>query len=324
MVKHGHHLLWLLLALIPRLSDAQSTACYCETPWTTDPRTGQQFCTANASCWACAPGAYDPTWQSLFCGNYTPVVSCTTQTLREERSCQVNYSGSQSWEKQIISCTDGRVTETAWAKITDSCIANPPTCLASAESQTLSCQAGYTGSLLQSRSSSCSDPYGQPVWSGWTTVSDQCVKSITNPTNVASPVSPLNPANPASQPQPQQSEPVQAAVSDVQITATQSEVQTTQQSPASSNAGQGVKPRIGGLGLALSMELIVKPGLTQPNAFPTLQLNQELPSEYGFTQNFFLDLITGGDIGRAFNDIASDRWGSLYGHNPIQSGGLGD
>lgn len=322
MVRHG---ILLLLLLIPGISNAQS--CYCTTPWITNPNTGASYCTANTDCWACAPGAYDPNWQSLFCSGYVPpapVVSCNTQTIREERSCQANYSGSKTYEKQITSCTDGRVTETAWAQVSDNCVANPPTCVASSESQTLACQSGYTGSLLQSRSSSCSDPYGQPVWSGWMTVSDQCVKSLTNPTNVASPVSPINPASPMNQEPAPLPPPPPAAPVDVAMPAPEVKQETKQDAKQESNAGQGLKPRVGGLGLALSLELIVKPGIQQPSVFPSLQMNQELPSDYGFTQNFFLDLITGGDIGRAFNDIAGDRWGSLYGHNPIQSGGLGD
>jgi hypothetical protein len=50
---------------------------------------------------------------------------------------------------------------------------------------------------------------------------------------------------------------------------------------------------IGGLGLALSLELFVKPGIKQPDLFPTATVNQELPEAVRVNQDFLLDLLRG-------------------------------
>lgn len=184
----------LLLLLLPSQSNAQYNACYCTSNWRQDATFGQS-CTANTDCWACQPGAYSTTWQQSFCSAYTapaPVVNTETQFL----SCPVNYSGSITQTRTITNGTPG-----PWTTTSNTCVRNPPTCQTSTQTQTLSCPTGYTGSITQSQTSTCPDPYGSPIWSGnWTTTSNTCVKSVTNPTNPTSPVSPLNPASVASSP----------------------------------------------------------------------------------------------------------------------------
>jgi hypothetical protein len=226
----------LLLLLLPSQSSAQNNACYCVSNWRQDSTFGNA-CTANADCWACRPGAYSPSWQQAFCSGYTappPVVNIETQFL----SCPANYSGSitqtrtitngtpGAWsttsntctaivtsETQTLSCPvnySGAITQTRtvtagvpgyWTTTSNTCRQDPPTCQTSTQTQTLSCPTGYTGSITQSQTSTCPDPYGSPIWPGaWTTNSNTCVKSVTNPTNPTSPVSPLNPASVVSSP----------------------------------------------------------------------------------------------------------------------------
>jgi hypothetical protein len=50
------------------------------------------------------------------------------------------------------------------------------------------------------------------------------------------------------------------------------------------------------LGLALSMDLIIKPALTQPSMFVEPQLIQGLPNDVLFSNQLFMDLY-GGSLG---------------------------
>ena len=226
-------LLLLSLLWLPLKSNAQSDSCYCTSSWRADATFGS-VCTANATCWACAPGAYNPSWQQSFCSGYQappPVVNIETQIL----SCQSGYSGSitqtrtisngvpGAWvtssdtcqalvttETQTLSCPvnfSGGITQTRtitagiagyWVTVSNSCVQNPPTCFVGTQSQSLACQQGYVGLITQVKTSLCPDPYGSPVWGAWITSTDTCVKSLSNPTNVASPVSPVSPMNPTS------------------------------------------------------------------------------------------------------------------------------
>ena len=296
-------LLLLPLLLLPRLSDAQYNACYCTTPWTANATFGQS-CTANANCWACAPGAYSTTWQQAFCSNYQApqVVTCNQETQFQTQSCPVNYSGVITQTRTKI-CPSGVWTE--WQTTQNTCTPNPPTCQVTTESQTLACQTGYTGSITQTRSSTCPNPYGQPVLGAWVTTSDSCKKSITNATNPVSPVSPLNPASPTSSTS-VQTTPSSPAIAPTPMTAptsvqtqTETKSETKQETKAetktdapattaspttsstpTSTGNQSRGPRlVTPLGLALSLELFVKPGLTQPSLFPSLALIQQMPIE---------------------------------------------
>jgi hypothetical protein len=49
---------------------------------------------------------------------------------------------------------------------------------------------------------------------------------------------------------------------------------------------------VGGLGTALSLELIVKPGITQPSLFPAANINQEMPKEVLMHSQTMMDLLT--------------------------------
>lgn len=295
-----------LLSLLLGTNNVFSQACYCTTSWHSNTTFGQS-CTANADCWACQPGAYSAAWQQAFCSGYQAPVSCSSSFIEKTEACQVNYSGVKKFKQETKTCTDGQVTVYPWQLYSDTCVQTPPSCQASQESQTLSCQTGYTGSIMQTRTSSCPNPYGQPVFGAWVTTSNNCVKSITNPTNVTSPVSPISPVNPAS---PTSSTSVtttpSAPVTATTPTSVQNSPMTTDglsaptvEKPAPSSTAptdaKGIQPttKIGikTLPLALSLEVIVKPGLTQPNMFSEPSLAQGLPLEVLLQDKTMMELL---------------------------------
>jgi len=285
-------LLWSLLPFsLLRVNDALAQSCYATT-W----QNGMPvYNTIGASgttveyCQALACQIW-PTIQG--CPGTVPV--CQTETQTQVLTCPVNYSGQITQTRTKV-CPSG--TWTDWQTVQNACTPNPPSCQVTTESQTLQCQTGYTGSITQTRSSTCPNPYGQPVLGAWVTTSDSCKKSITNATNPVSPVSPLNPASPTSSisapitPSSPVTAPTQptAQTSEQTQTGTQSEVRTdaptTMASPTTSSTStskESPTPKarlVTPLGLALSLELFVKPGLTQPSLFPNLTLSQPIPVE---------------------------------------------
>ncbi len=315
-------LLTLLLSLI-RSDYALAQACYCTTTWSYNATFGQA-CTANADCWACQQGAYSTTWQQAFCPNvYAPAPVCNQETQFQTQSCPVNYSGIITQSRTKI-CPSG--TWTDWQTTSNTCTPNPPTCQVTSQQQTLSCQTGYTGSIIQTRSSTCPNPYGQPVWQPWVTTSNSCVKSVTNPTNVTSPVSPVSPANPTSVLTTQSSVATAPTTSSVQSSPTTtdgSSVQSPVSSAPSSTAQTDVKetststktdaPATTGsqttsttsvtptqtpkgkmqsaVGLVLSLEVFVKPGLVQPSVFSEPQLVSGIPNEILMQDKVMMELL---------------------------------
>lgn len=418
-------LILFLLMGIPNDTNAQ--ACYCTTPYTPNSTFGSS-CTANADCWACAPGAYSPSWQQAFCGNYqAPAPSCTQVTDTQILSCPANYTGTitqtriktcpdnqwQAWQTTQNSCVAnpptcqiGSQTKTEacptnysgaktytktstcpdpygqplwgdWLLSSNTCAPNPPTCRTSTESQTLSCQTGYTGSITQTRFSTCPDPYGQPLWGAWTTTTSTCTKSISNPTNPTSPVSPISPTatvtapavitpsvttsmptqSPAEVPgvpsaQTVESAPTTSATSDAPKTessATPPSAGTSAGSGSkqeikkdkkdeketsksgSKSQGSGLSPRknslsIGGFGLALSLELFVKPGIQNPDLLPKQVLPVELTNEFRQRQEILGDILIEASSSNDDYLRWSSRtgWDRIYKHNEIQRSGFGD
>ena len=351
------YLLLVILLLSPiRSSHAQtSNYCYCTNNYTYNTAYGGYTCLANTTCWACQPGAYNNSWQQAFCPNYQATqVTCTTTFAEKTESCPVHYSGIKKYKQETKTCTDGTVTQGSWQLYSNTCTQDPPTCQVSSQQQTLSCPTGYTGSITQTRSSTCPDPYGNQVWQPWVTTTDSCVKSITNPTNVTSPVSPISPVNPTSVT-------AVAPTTQTQTTTTSStSVQTTQSSPvtaevqptaqnsettpttstatssaptAASSATQTPAPADAkgtasgttsttqatptpapkgkipsAVGLVLSLEVITKPALTQPNVFTEPQIVQGLPNDILFSNQLFLDVYGGtlSDQSDKFKQMAAD------------------
>ena len=294
-------LLLTFLLTLPRTDYVQAnTACYC----TYYPGDGR--CHVNPTCWACAPGAYDPNWQSTHClnGYQPPVQTCQQVSETQTQSCPANYSG-QITQSRTKTCPDNQWQ--AWTTTQNSCVANPPTCQTSSQQQTLACPTGYTGSIIQTRSSMCPNPYGSPTWQPWVTTSNSCKKSTSNPTN---PVSPVNPASPTSQTSATsapatQSSPVTVqtpnSVQSSETTPTAStETQTKTDSPTTSSTPTSKAPLSQPIprgktqsvvGLVLSLELFLKPGLVQPNVFFEPQLVSGIPNNILTQDLIMMDLL---------------------------------
>lgn len=292
-------LLLLLLLLKANNANAQSNYCYCIYP-NNDGR-----CYANTACWACAPGAYSTAWQQQFCLGYTAPVTCTSSFTERTEACQTNYSGIKKYKQETKTCTDGQITTFSWQLYSNTCIQNPPTCQISSQTQTLSCQTGYTGSITQTRSSTCPDPYGTAVWGAWVTSTNTCVKSMTNPTSVTSPVSVISPvAQPATQTQLATSS-AQTAESSVQQQSVQTDAKATSQTQTQTKTEtksqvqlpkQSVKefkapPKGLTTARALSLDKIRQEGMKQMNPFPTEYIKQEMDKNLLFEQLLKLDAL---------------------------------
>ena len=293
------YLIWLLFLL--GTNNVLAQACYCTTSWHYNSTFGQS-CTANADCWACQQGAYNTSWQQAFCPNVyaAPVpVTCTTTFTEKTESCQINYSGIKRYKQETRTCTDGQVTQSGWQLYSNSCVQNPPTCQTQSQTQTLSCQTGYTGSTIQTRTSSCPDPYGQPVFAPWATISDTCKKSLSNPTNPTSPVSPISPVSPSAV----TASPTAAVPSTINnpvtnpVTNPAASVAPTQQTqqttPPEPPKGMNQKSVVGRV---LSLEQKVGAVVQRMNPFPTATINQELPLEIRQNNKFLMDILSSGSI----------------------------
>jgi hypothetical protein len=320
-------LLSLTLLLTLLRSEYVQAACYASSWSNGMPVYGSLFVdggTTLAQCQALACQIY-PSIQG--CPNNTPppqVVTCTYSAQTETRSCPVNFSGSQTWKKETNCPTGsyGQPVQTDWFKIQDSCVQNPPTCQISSQQQTLQCQTGFTGSITQTRSSTCPDPYGSPVWLPWVTTSDTCKKSINNPTNPVSPVSPLSPTSSISAPTIQSSPvtaptpntvpnsvatPTETPSTETKSAPTQEKSATSEAAPTSasgtttasqttSNTQASPTPTPKGktqsvVGLVLSLELFQKPGIQQGNVFPDVSIVQGIPNAILMQDAIMLDLL---------------------------------
>jgi len=262
--------------------------------------------------------------------------SQTTRTL----SCQTHFSGTII-QTDTVTCSDpyGQPSDSGWVTTTNSCSPDPATCNPSVQTQTLSCQPGYTGSIIQNRSSSCSDPYSTPTWSDWATTSNTCIMTATNINNPVSPISPISPTNPNSV---ISKSTTQTAVQPVDvpqnpvIVSTPSSSTTTSPSTSSSNTSsssnttttvQTTVPKgkeiVPGFGIVMSMQMLnAGYNMQQQQLTEYITLIQE--QEYGKQQDFLIDFITSNDTGDNLDRIADYRWRSLLGNNPLQRNGFND
>ncbi len=325
----------LLLRLLWKPSDAW--ACFCTTPWMVNAQ-GQSYCVANSDCWACVPGAYSPSWQSLFCGNYVPPPpppppppTCQTSTESQSGSCPANTSGTVTSSRQST-CPDpyGQPVWGPW-QTQSNCTPNPPTCQTSSEAKTEACQAGFVGQKNYTRQSVCPNPYGQAVWGQWNLTGDSCTKSVTNPTNPLSPVSPVSPMSappappppapmeapaeaPAEKPAETSSEPAPATSSDSPSAA-------PSQAPAAPAQSAGSGARAAALVQRLTMIGALPP---QPTIIETLTFAQEMPDDIRRQQDFLVELIANDDDYRAISGDQRARFGGILWSNPLQQGYDGD
>jgi hypothetical protein len=91
---------------------------------------------------------------------------------------------------------------------------------------------------------------------------------------------------------------------------TDSAPQTSATGGAKETPKDGVKPRvtIGGLSPAMALEIFVKPGIIQPNVFPTLNIGADLPLDVRQNHQFLMELLSGHlpDQSGMFNKMARD------------------
>ena len=162
------YLLFLLLTLISlRSNDALAQSCYCTTPYYNN-GTGafQNYCIANADCWACAPGAYNTAWQQAFCSGYTPPPpACTPETQTQTLSCPSGYNGSIT-QTNTKTCPTGAWS--GWVTSSSTCVS---TCVPVTETRLVSCPVNYSGSITESRTKTCPDNQ----WQAWQTNQNTCV-----------------------------------------------------------------------------------------------------------------------------------------------------
>ena len=279
----------ILLLTLLRSSDVQA-ACYAGS-WTNGmPVYGSLFVTGGTTLAQC---------QALACQIYPNISGCPSlcqvENETQTQSCPVNFSG-QITQSRTKTCPDN--TWQPWTTTQNTCVANPPSCKTTTETQTLQCQTGYTGSITQTRSSTCPDPYGTPTFQPWVTTSDTCKKSINNPTNPMSPISPLSPASSTSAPTIQSSPvTVQTPDSVPNSEATPTETAPTQsttdsQTTSTTQVSPPPKGKVrSAVGLALSLELFVKPGLQQPSVFPEVSIVQGIPNNILTQDLIMMDLL---------------------------------
>ena len=273
--------------------------------------------------------------------------SCTDSIETRTLACPLpHYSGGINQSRNYTCSTQ---SWSDWTTASDNCTQDPPTCFEAREYRTLTCEAGYIGSIQESRSSICSDPYSTPIFGPWTVVLNECAKSITNPTNVESPVSPISPLNPMSplsqvttapliQPEPVIAQELTAlqttvetpatSVTTVQVKDTTTTSATEARIPANTTAGSAKveiktpdvpkgKDLVPGFGLVMSLNLINQSyNMQQQQIEELIKLEQE--QEYGRTQEFTLTLLTETTIGDRFDSLNRNRWTSLLRNNPLQ------
>ncbi len=323
----------------------------------------------NAYAWSCSFSNTEEGWylegsmscqgisteialQQHYCGWYRPndpycsvyqVPVCSPQVEYQTLSCPVNQSGAIN-QSRSYDCT--AQTWTGWTTTSNNCTPDPPTCIESTETRTLTCQAGFEGLSQEQRISICSDPYGPQTWTTWSEIYNTCKMTATNVNNPTSPISPISPMNPTSVLN-QQIAPaisvetvtvqdltatvptISKDVQDTTMTSATGAVSTslTTTSSASSSAekkdssketstpkGKEIVP---GFGIVMSMQLInAGYSMQQQQVQEYIKLEQE--NEYGRIQEFTLSLLSETNVGDRFDSLNRNRWANLLRNNPLQ------
>ena len=250
---------------------------------------------------------------------YTPP-ACIDSTEVRSLSCPVHFTGSIN-QVRYYYCTSG--TWSNWTTTSNNCTQDSPTCTSTTELRTLSCASGYEGLITESRTSICSDPYGSPTWTSWSTVSNTCTMTKTNPSNVESPASPVSPVSVIT---PAQTTVTESVTATTEIAPTQTLTQEIKTETTTSSSNNDTKTQdspkvqelIPGLGLVLSVGMLTKSNMdiTQPPMADSYNLAQE--NEYGLQQGIFMGLIIETDIYDRFNAYSSRRNAGLLRYNQIQ------
>lgn len=266
---------------------------------------------------------------------------CNNATENQSLACPLpHYSGVVN-QSRTYTCSSN--SWSPWYEVSNNCTPDPPTCQSSVETRQIACQVDYVGSITETRTSSCPDPYGNPVWSGWVETTNTCVKSATNVTNTSNPVSPGSPLNPINTPVASAVAPeVTLSTTDVQVEQPKQEVKsepkTKEDSPketpkAEQKSESKESPKLDvpkgkqlvhGFGIVLSLEILNKPIIQQIELTDAFKFEQEINSEFGRNQNLQLELIQLGTSQDDFNSIADNSWKRIRRHNFLQQDGFGN
>lgn len=269
---------------------------------------------------------------------------CNNATENQSLACPLpHYSGVVN-QSRTYTCSSN--SWSPWYEVSNNCTPDPPTCQSSVETRQIACQADYVGSITETRTSSCPDPYGNPVWSGWVETTNTCVKSATNVTNTSNPVSPGSPLNPVNNPPAglatNSAPEVVSPTTDVQVEQPKQEVKsepkTKEDSPketpkAEQKSESKESPKLDvpkgkqlvhGFGIVLSLEILNKPIIQQIELTDAFKFEQEINREFGRDQNLQLELIQLGTSQDDFNSIADNSWKRIRRHNFLQQDGFGN
>ena len=101
--------------------------------------------------------------------------NCVPTTKYQASTCDEPLKGTKE-EKSDWTCTSPKSgVWSDWKASSNGCYT--PCQALPDEKQTVSCGSGYTGTMTQTRTSSCSgDDSKPPIWSEWNTISSNCVK----------------------------------------------------------------------------------------------------------------------------------------------------
>ena len=278
---------------------------------------------------------------------------CVNATETQSLACPLPHYSGVTNQARTYSCTSN--SWSPWYETSNNCTQDPPTCQTSTETRQVACQADYVGSITETRTSSCPDPYGSPVWSGWVETSNTCVKSATNVTNVSSPVSPSSPLNPintqpvvtpAGLPTNSTPEPVSVAPTEVKVEQPKQEVKetpkakednakdATKDTPKQEQKNESKespkldvpkgKELVHGFGIVLSLEILNKPIIQQIEIADAFKFDQELNNDFGKNENFKLELLQLSTPQADFDSLADSSWKRLRRHNFLQQDGFGN
>ena len=294
--------------------------------------------------------------QNHYCSWYRPsdpycsvyqVSVCSNQVEYQTLSCPIHQSGAINQSRTFECSTQ---SWTAWSTTSNNCTQDPPTCIESTETRQVACASGFEGLLQEQRSSICSDPYGSPTWTAWSTISNTCKMTVDNVNNIASPVSPISPINPNSvvnqvtlapvvPPEPVIVQDMTALTTTTETVSTsvatvKSEVvgTTSVPSPVSTTTTSATvkapevpknKELVPGFGIVLSTQLLnAGYNMQQAQIEENIKLIQE--QEYERQQNLFIEFISANDTGDYLIRASANRWRSILRHNPLQRFDLDD
>ena len=281
------------------------------------------------------------------CGQYQVPV-CSPLVESQTTACTLpHYSGAIN-QSRTYSCSSN--SWSPWTETSNNCTQDPPTCQTSTETRQVACQAEYVGSITETRTSSCPDPYGNPIWSGWVETTNTCVKSATNVTNVSSPVSPSSPLNPVNNPPPAPPpappppapEPPKVESAPPKVEQPKQEVKSEpkakedspKETPKAEQKNESKespkldvpkgKELVHGFGIVLSLEILNKPIIQQIELTDAFKFDQELNNDFGKNENFKLELLQLSTPQDAFVGSADISWKRLRRHNFLQQDGFGN